>query len=49
MMDCLKTKALFWKKETRPDGVLRWLDARQNDTTWLTDGANGRQLLVAID
>lgn len=33
LMDYLKTNAPFWKKETRPDGVSRWLDARQNDTT----------------
>lgn len=31
LMDFLKTRAPFWKKETGPDGVSRWLDARQTD------------------
>ena len=31
LMDFLKTQAPFWKKETGPDGVSRWLDARQSD------------------
>ncbi|RLQ20419.1 molybdopterin synthase catalytic subunit MoaE [Seongchinamella sediminis] len=31
VMDYLKTRAPFWKKETGPDGS-RWVDARQSDT-----------------
>lgn len=30
LMDWLKTKAPFWKKETSPDGA-RWVDARESD------------------
>ncbi len=30
LMDYLKTKAPFWKKETTPDGA-RWVDARVSD------------------
>ena len=30
LMDWLKTKAPFWKKETTPDGA-RWVDARESD------------------
>ena len=30
MMDYLKTRAPFWKKETTPDGA-RWVDARDDD------------------
>jgi molybdopterin synthase catalytic subunit len=30
VMDFLKTKAPFWKKETTPDGA-RWVDARDAD------------------
>jgi molybdopterin synthase catalytic subunit len=30
IMDYLKTRAPFWKKETTPDGV-RWVDARASD------------------
>ncbi|SOH92705.1 molybdopterin synthase catalytic subunit [Monaibacterium marinum] len=30
MMDFLKTRAPFWKKETTPDGA-RWVDARDAD------------------
>lgn len=30
IMDYLKTKAPFWKKETTPDGG-RWVDARETD------------------
>lgn len=30
VMDYLKTKAPFWKKETTPDGA-RWVDAREAD------------------
>jgi len=31
LMDYLKTRAPFWKKETGADGV-RWVDARDSDT-----------------
>lgn len=31
LMDYLKTQAPFWKKETGPDGVARWVDARSAD------------------
>ena len=30
LMDWLKTKAPFWKKETTPEGA-RWVDARESD------------------
>jgi molybdopterin synthase catalytic subunit len=30
LMDYLKTRAPFWKKETTPEGS-RWVDARQSD------------------
>ena len=32
LMDSLKTKAPFWKKEQTPDGA-RWVDARADDDT----------------
>ena len=31
LMDYLKTRAPFWKKETRADGVERWVEARDSD------------------
>jgi molybdopterin synthase catalytic subunit len=31
LMDYLKTQAPFWKKETRPDGMSEWVDARVAD------------------
>ena len=37
LMDYLKTRAPFWKKETRADGGARWVDARDSD-----DAAAGR-------
>ena len=30
-MDYLKTRAPFWKKETRADGSGDWVDARESD------------------
>ncbi len=30
LMDYLKTRAPFWKKETTPEGA-RWVDAREAD------------------
>lgn len=37
LMDYLKTRAPFWKKETRPGGQGHWVDARESD-----DAALGR-------
>ena len=31
LMDYLKTRAPFWKKEAGPDGRGRWVDARDSD------------------
>lgn len=31
LIDNLKTKAPFWKKERRADGVEAWVDARESD------------------
>ena len=31
LMDYLKTRAPFWKKETGPDGTGAWVDARESD------------------
>ena len=33
LMDYLKTRAPFWKKETGPDGTGHWVDARDSDVT----------------
>lgn len=42
MMDCLKTRAPFWKKETTASGA-RWVDAKASDTEaakrWKKEGA----------
>jgi molybdopterin synthase catalytic subunit len=35
LMDYLKTRAPFWKKETGPDGEAVWVDARPSDDTAL--------------
>ncbi len=32
LMDYLKSRAPFWKKEARPDGSATWVDARESDT-----------------
>ncbi|MCI4662166.1 MAG: molybdenum cofactor biosynthesis protein MoaE [Neomegalonema sp.] len=41
MMDFLKTRAPFWKKETGADGQAHWVDARESDESaaalWLDD------------
>jgi molybdopterin synthase catalytic subunit len=46
VMDYLKTRAPFWKKEATPDGE-RWVDARASDDAaaerWRDDGADRRQ------
>ena len=31
LMDYLKTRAPFWKKETNANGEGRWVDARESD------------------
>ncbi len=33
LMDYLKTRAPFWKKETGPAGESSWVEARENDET----------------
>jgi molybdopterin synthase catalytic subunit len=33
LMDYLKTRAPFWKKETGVDGSGQWVDARESDDT----------------
>lgn len=33
LMDYLKTRAPFWKKEQQADGSGQWVDARDSDTT----------------
>lgn len=33
LMDYLKTRAPFWKKETHQDGTAAWVDAREADET----------------
>lgn len=35
LMDYLKSRAPFWKKETGEDGVGEWVDARESDTAAL--------------
>lgn len=35
LMDYLKSRAPFWKKEARPDGTADWVDARQTDSAAL--------------
>ncbi len=44
LMDYLKTKAPFWKKETGPDGSEQWVDAREEDSA-----AEARWRLQNID
>jgi molybdopterin synthase catalytic subunit len=36
LMDYLKTRAPFWKKETGPTGESSWVEARENDETAAT-------------
>lgn len=40
LMDYLKTRAPFWKKEALADGSAHWVDARESDqdaaSTWLS-------------
>ncbi len=35
LMDYLKSRAPFWKKEERPDGTSDWVDARESDLSAL--------------
>jgi molybdopterin synthase catalytic subunit len=43
LMDFLKTRAPFWKKETGADGAGEWVDARESDDAatarWESNGA----------
>ncbi len=43
LIDWLKTKAPFWKRETFADGAGAWVDARDDDDTaaarWMTTGS----------
>ena len=41
LMDYLKTRAPFWKKETGADGSGRWVDARDSDTDALARWTGG--------
>ena len=48
LMDYLKTRAPFWKKEEGPDGTASWVDARDSDDAalekWQSPGeANSRE------
>lgn len=44
LMDFLKTRAPFWKKEAGPDGTADWVDARESDDAatarWGDDGSS---------
>jgi molybdopterin synthase catalytic subunit len=46
LMDYLKTRAPFWKKETGPAGEGRWVEARDSDAgaadRWRTPGQPGK-------
>ncbi len=37
LMDYLKTRAPFWKKETLSDGSTHWVDARESDENAVAD------------
>lgn len=41
LMDYLKSRAPFWKKEARPDGSAGWVDARESDRAALSRWQNG--------
>jgi molybdopterin synthase catalytic subunit len=45
LMDYLKSRAPFWKKETTADGAGHWVDARETDEAALArwDGFGARQ------
>ncbi|MCH9808258.1 MAG: molybdopterin synthase catalytic subunit MoaE [Alphaproteobacteria bacterium] len=40
LMDYLKSRAPFWKKEARPDGTSDWVDARESDSAALNRWQN---------
>lgn len=42
LMDYLKTRAPFWKKETGADGSGQWVDARESDDTAVERWGRGR-------
>ena len=42
LMDYLKTRAPFWKKERRADGSERWVDARESDAAAAARWSQGR-------
>lgn len=46
MMDYLKTRAPFWKKEVRRNGSAAWVDARESDDRavdrWATQAGSGQ-------
>ena len=42
IMDYLKTRAPFWKREATPEGA-RWVDARESDDVAATRWAPGRE------
>ncbi len=41
LMDYLKSRAPFWKKEHRKDGSSDWVDAREDDSTALSRWSDG--------
>ncbi len=43
LMDYLKTRAPFWKKEVGADGAERWVDARDSDDAAAERWQDGRQ------
>jgi molybdopterin synthase catalytic subunit len=43
LMDFLKTRAPFWKKETGVDGTGQWVDARESDDAALAKWAVARE------
>jgi molybdopterin synthase catalytic subunit len=43
LMDFLKTRAPFWKKETGVDGTGQWVDARESDDAALAKWAVTRE------
>ena len=44
LMDYLKTRAPFWKKEADADGAERWVDARDSDGAAAERWKTGRKL-----
>jgi molybdopterin synthase catalytic subunit len=43
LMDFLKTRAPFWKKEAGPDGQADWVDARESDEMALARWGAGQE------